>query len=314
MLVGNFGVGNLGDEALQEYFLKAFPEIVWTVVSAHPKAVNEVPRLPFGFRSLFSPWWRTIAAYRSVDACVFGGGSLLTDVESITACRLWWWHARVARFFKKPVLLAFQGIGPFRTKKGEMYARLVVIQSAFVSVRDEASSRRIQAWDTNKKVVQSFDPVFSLLYASKRDQSTKNVLAIFPRDSWDESFVQAVRQACANSAPEEILFLLMRPTCEREIAERLKEELHIPSASLVALHSLDDLLHALAPVRRVLTQRYHGAIAGLALGKEVVIVPQVPGDKLDELKDISLRDSVDSLLALVTHGEQELRMALKSIA
>ena len=27
LLVGNYGVGNLGDEALREYFLKRFPEV-----------------------------------------------------------------------------------------------------------------------------------------------------------------------------------------------------------------------------------------------------------------------------------------------
>lgn len=71
VLIGNYGVGNFGDEALKEYFLSAFPDITWSVVSARPSG-EELPRLPGGFRSLFSHWWKTLGAIRNTDAVVFG--------------------------------------------------------------------------------------------------------------------------------------------------------------------------------------------------------------------------------------------------
>ena len=80
LLVGNFGVGNLGDEALKDYFLQEFSTVDWTVVSADPQGEKEVARLPGGVRSLLKlQWFKTLFAYRSCDAIVFGGGSLFTD-------------------------------------------------------------------------------------------------------------------------------------------------------------------------------------------------------------------------------------------
>ena len=167
VLIGNFGVGNLGDEALKEYFLQEF-SIDWTIVSAHPRASNEVARLPGGLRSFLGfKWVKTIAAYRQCGAVVFGGGSLFTDAESVFAVALWWLHAQCAFFFRKPVHLAFQGIGPFRTRLGERLSRSVCRKSATISVRDLQSYNRVGEWGLSRKCIQSFDPVISLIESQK---------------------------------------------------------------------------------------------------------------------------------------------------
>jgi len=154
LLIGNYGVGNIGDEALREYFFHSYSDVDWTVVSAHPRR-GEVPRFPLGVRSLLRPWWRTFHALHGSDGVVFGGGTLFTDVESVYACVLWWWHAFIARLFGKQVHLAFQGIGPFRTSLGERLARSVVASAATVSVRDLHSFERVKHWRMNKKIILS---------------------------------------------------------------------------------------------------------------------------------------------------------------
>jgi polysaccharide pyruvyl transferase WcaK-like protein len=245
---------------------------------------------------------------------VFGGGSLLTDTESSFACFLWGWHARIAQFFGKPILLAFQGIGPFRTKRGEQWAQRVVACSSFVSVRDIASKRRIERWSLNRKVVQSFDPVFSLLSAYKMPNSTKNVLAIFPRNSYDTNLVLRLRQVLQSRAPEEILFVLMQPSSERPIVARIQKETSV-QGSVLEVTSLAQLQEALGSVSRVISQRYHGAIAALAAGKEVMIIPQIRGDKLDELQGMLQRGvQSEDLLNQVEIGESVLRKTLNAIA
>ncbi|MEK7137506.1 MAG: polysaccharide pyruvyl transferase family protein, partial [Patescibacteria group bacterium] len=139
LLVGNYGVSNAGDEILREYFLERFPEIDWKVLSAHPEK-GEFPRFPAGLRSFFSlRWLSTLRELRKADGMVFGGGSLLTDTESVRACFIWFLHAAAAWLLHKPIILAFQGIGPFRTKAGEWCSRWVVRRAAFISVRDEES-------------------------------------------------------------------------------------------------------------------------------------------------------------------------------
>jgi len=191
LLVGNYGVGNLGDEALREYFLETYPEVEWVVVMGGAKGAKgtkgaKVCRLPFGLRSLFmTPWWRTIRSLQGSDGIVFGGGSLFTDTESSFACWLWWWHACVGWLFRKDLILAFQGIGPFRTGIGKALAKWVVKRAVFVSVRDQASLDRITSWRSD--VILSFDPILKAPKVLRVPKAPRSLLVI-PRRNSDRKF------------------------------------------------------------------------------------------------------------------------------
>ena len=279
LLIGNYGAGNLGDELLKEYFLRAFPQIQWTVLSASPSG-GDLPRLPFGLRSVLTTrWWRTLTALSSCNAVVFGGGSLFTDSESVRACLLWWWHARVARFFGKPVLLAFQGIGPFRTRGGEWCARDVLRHAAFVSTRDAESAARVRVGD-GVRVVESFDPVVLLFSQAPRSHQT-DALGLIPRaNSGAEFFAKA--QEAMRSHPGAVRVIALQPEEERGVCDALVR-MSAERATVHPVRSAQELLAALAPCSAVIAERYHGALAAIALGIPVTIVAQAAGDKLDAL-------------------------------
>ncbi len=314
ILIGNYGVANLGDEALREYFLHAFPSIEWTVLSAHPTQSNEIYRLPGGLRSFFmTPWWRTIRAIRQSDAVVFGGGSLFTDVESVYACVLWYMHARTARFFGIPVHLAFQGIGPFTSTMGEWLARSTVYHAASVSVRDRASFDRVQHWSKSIKVVQVFDPVFSAMHTQKIDEETKNVFTIIPRHNSGEILQSAIKKVISQQgSPASITLVLMQPDdpSEKLWADQFTSTIGLP-VERVPVVTLDDLMRAVAGSRLVVTERFHGALAALASGLPLEIVSQGKGDKLDELRaSIERGFNADHALQLIADAEAALRTAL----
>lgn len=307
ILIGNYGVGNIGDEALREYFVSTFTEVHWTVLG------TDVPRLPLGFRSFFRLWPRTIVAIARADAVVFGGGSLFTDSESVFACVLWWWHGFVARIFRKPVILAFQGVGPFRTVLGELLTKWTFSRATFISVRDEASLRRIHGWKLRCTPLLTFDPAFSVFTERKPIQSLRRILGIIPRQNSDDQFFVEVSSAVKKPF-DEVRILLMQPdNAERSIAARIQAMTTIPSA-VISITLVDQLLTEIAGVSEVISQRYHGALAALAMGIPVTIVPQTKGDKLDELK--TLQDQPEymaKLLLLVKRGEEEMREALRPL-
>lgn len=311
-LIGNYGVGNLGDEALREYFLDRFPQIDWIVLSASPRENNEVPRLPFGLRSLFSTRWRgTVMALRTADAVVFGGGSLFTDVESVSACLLWWWHAVVARVLGKPIYLAFQGIGPFRTRLGERCARWVVARAVFLSVRDEESAKRIRDWKGGDRAIISFDPVLSLM-TDEPEESSEIILAVIPRANVSLRLTLALRKDLDERKPQRVKILSLQPdsASERDVCEIIAKELDIP-VSVHPIRSLGDLQRELACCSAVITQRFHGALGGIALGIPTGIVEQGPGDKLSSLRAmIADMEGLEDLRTLVRKGEQALRRSL----
>lgn len=280
MLIGNFGVGNLGDEALKEYFLGAFPDIDWVVLG------EDVPRLPGGLRSLLSlQWIKTLKAFRTCEAVVFGGGSLFTDSESVYACLLWYVHALASRLYGKPIHYAFQGVGPFRTRVGGAFARKSFGYATSISVRDSASARRVESWRLGKKIVQSFDPVITVINKEKYDVRSENVLVLIPRKNSSDKFAKEAQKAFESRSWDDVRVVAMQYSKKSEsdfcqkLASTLGSVCHIVDAQ-----ELDDLAENISDASLVVTERYHGALVALCLEKETQIVSQCDGDKLSSLQ------------------------------
>ncbi|MBU0458007.1 polysaccharide pyruvyl transferase family protein [Patescibacteria group bacterium] len=307
LLIGNYGVGNLGDEALKDYFLMQYPQASFKVISANP-VEGEVPRLPCGFRSIFKPWWKTLNALRKSRGMVFGGGSLFTDIESPRACLIWWWHAFVARLFGKKIYLTFQGIGPFKTGVGEWCARWVVKRSVFISVRDNLSFDRIKDWKKNTNVVQTCDPIISLINNENPESCSQNILIVIPRNNSSESFLEALMDI-KQRGRDQIRFLSLNPASgkELELCTRMSMSLGMET-EIIPIKTLGELIAEISKGKTVLTQRYHGALVAIALGKEVQIVMQGEGDKLSALKNIDR----SKILELYTRGEEALTVNLSA--
>jgi polysaccharide pyruvyl transferase WcaK-like protein len=311
LLIGNYGAANFGDEALREYFLKAYPEVEWTVVSANPEpSKKEVSRLPGGVKSFFRfQWLRTITAFKRSDVIVFGGGTLFTDAESVYACFLWWLHAKAGRMFGKPLVFAFQGIGPFRTRMGEWFTRDALRGSRFISVRDPLSLDRVKTCGMSTKIIQSFDPIFSLFKSQVREEKTQKVFIIIPRHNSDLLFRQIVSEEVKKQLFDRSVILSLQPNSieeQQSIEEIQKDILAIPT-TVVPIRTYVDLAQQMNMATQVVTQRYHGAIAALAMGVPVRIVPQKEGDKLASL--IGVRG--EEVEGLIEEGEKALREMLK---
>ena len=307
ILVGNYGVGNLGDEALKDYFLSAFPEVVW-------KVIMPSERLPAGIRSFFLfRWLKTIKAFRQADAIVFGGGSLFTDAESPHACVVWGIHALAAWMFRKPIFLAFQGVGPFRTRLGEGIARWVCRHAAFISVRDHESAKRLSLWNLSTEVIQTSDPVFLAFRSYKFDSSTQKILTIIPRKNSGAMLQKMAEKVLQEQNFDRVEIVLMQPDDleEGNIAQSLQE---LCGGSIVEVRQLPELMEAVGRANLVVTERFHGALAALALDKEVLICSQKPGDKLSALSDAISQDRAGEIRRMeegAKKGEEALRQMLQ---
>ncbi len=309
LLVGNYGDGNVGDEALRAYFLTCFSEIEWTVVSARPQS-GEAPRLPSGIRSFLSfSWLRSFAAFRDCDAVVFGGGSLFTDVESIRACILWWLHAAVARLYRRPLFLAFQGIGPFRTRLGERLGRQACTWATWICVRDEESAKRVETWGMSTKLVRSFDPVFLLPLNKKAEVSTQKIFMVIPRAKTGAYFRPAFIDCLQKTAYDKIIILSLQPEHEGEVCRRLAAI--APDKTIIRkLATLGQLGDSVSEASFVLTERYHGAVAAIAAGVPVRIEPVAVGDKLWDLRRSLEQEGASALLEKAGRGAKALRDVL----
>ncbi|MBP9773949.1 MAG: polysaccharide pyruvyl transferase family protein [Candidatus Peribacteraceae bacterium] len=286
VLLGNYGVGNLGDEALRDYFLASFPSIHWKVVSARPYDENELPRLPGGLRSLFSPWWKVIGAIARSDGLVFGGGTLFTDIESVKACFLWHSYVMVARLFGKDIFFAFQGVGPFRTGIGESLAKSSFKHASYISTRDPKSFERVNGWMhgtsfKTTKIVQTFDPVFSFVKTQTTNVRSNNLI-IIPRSNSTMEFYTRALNTAKSKQWDAISILLMQSHEESYASNRIKNMFDKGQRiDAYPVHTIGQLIHIVKTAGFVLTQRYHGAICAMALDVPYEAIPMVSGDKLD---------------------------------
>lgn len=312
ILVGNFGVGNLGDEAICDAIVAAHPHVSWTVLSASP-GDGRLPRLPCGVRSLFAWWPTTVRAYMRSDAVVFGGGTLFTDTESLYACILWWWHAWVAWLLRKPVLLSFQGIGPWRTKMGRALSAWVLKRAAFISVRDPLSARRLTELSINN-FVQTFDPVFPLIKEQNKTNGVQKVLILIPRPQSGPEFLSAVLKVMQQDTYHTVRILSMQPSDKGEEAAitSLFDCLARRGigAEIMPVYSLRVLAQRLDEADMVVTHRFHGAVTAHALSVPFVAVTQAQDDKHATLSVLPAREE---LLRLVEAGHASLRDALDAV-
>ena len=344
LLVGNYGVGNAGDESLREYFLRRYPAVEWQVLSAFPTH-SELPRFPAGPTSFLSfRWLRTVHALIRSDGMVFGGGSLFTDAESPHACFVWFMHIFFASGCRRPILLAFQGIGPFTNPFALFAARFAVRRASYISVRDTASAERILPWRKNAEVVQTFDPSIVLLQNKCEYIRAKRVFVLIPRPSsqWTktvfDNVVKEFHALIAEGAELKIVSMHPQDPRERKLTELLSRTLRAPlHESLV----MDEVIRQIAGATCVITERYHGIIAAaLCCGIPFVALRLREGDKLDALARMRgcpsetlptfgnaiLRDTDwDALRAglvslceqnvkLVEQGESSLKQALERFA
>lgn len=317
LLVGNYGVGNVGDEALRQYFEQSFQDVTWKVVSAKP-TVHEYARFPGGIRSACTTsWFRTVRALWQCDAMLFGGGSLFTDAESWYACLLWWWHAFWAWLFRKKIILAFQGIGPFHTYVAEKLTKWVVRRAAYISVRDQVSYERVQKWKPRVPVLRTFDPVFLRVPEMEYPLQAQEKILLIPRKNSTDAFVEVVKNILKSGRWQDVICVSMQPNNiqEQRYMLALQKQLQTP-LQFEAVHTILELASAVANCSFVVSQRYHGALVAVALGRELQVVPQQVGDKISEiqtlLEKIPLHNRKTECTRLALEGEKNLQKFLSA--
>lgn len=280
VLLGYYGFGNLGDEAVLEALTKGLsslvPDVEITVLSAAPR--ETVKKLPVDavFRSSAAAVSRAI--WRS-DVLISGGGSLLQDATSWLSP---WYYLAVmwlALWMGKPLVVLGQGIGPVKSRATRKAIAWTLNRALCVVVRDEESLRELARWGVRRKIHVS--PDLALLLARieeplskyQRQSSLENVLAVNLRP-WPGIYkilpqVAAVCDGAARRLGAKVIFVPMQMR-DAEVGGRLQQLMKSPLSVLPVPKTASELMEILLGAKAVLGMRLHMLVFSLACGRPFV--------------------------------------------
>lgn len=206
-LLGAYGQNNLGDDALLEVFLEQLNDAHLIVNSAQPRRTQR--RYGVEAVATYSSWprlRRPRALWRS-DAIVFGGGSLLKEIEGGLVARLLYF-VRIfllllfGKLFGRPTAMLGVGIGPLDRPLYRWLSRHAANLTDLICVRDTDSRDLLHAIGVRRPIRVTADPVFTLggerpasnsAISSEEDRPT---VVVVPRYSLREEQVVALAAAC----------------------------------------------------------------------------------------------------------------------
>jgi polysaccharide pyruvyl transferase CsaB len=158
LIIGNYGAGNLGDDAILSGILTDLKAIGYRGKiavthggdeSSHDlyKGLQKVTFVPAGIRSRFSLRRKeAFEAIRHADLVILGGGGLFVDTESKKAPWIWAAQAHACRHLRTRYICYGQSVGPLKTWAGRFLAKWTFRHAKAIHVRDESSQKLLKSW------------------------------------------------------------------------------------------------------------------------------------------------------------------------
>jgi polysaccharide pyruvyl transferase WcaK-like protein len=156
-LVGYYGVGNLGDEAIRIAIERAADRLGVEIPAYASRSASDDPRaVRTGLRGLPGQ----VRAILASDRVVLGGGGILKD-EGLRLPAELLITTIIARLARRRVTLLGVGAGPFYRRSGRWLVRAVARLSHVRTVRDESSAAALRSLGVARVIVAA-DPIFSI--------------------------------------------------------------------------------------------------------------------------------------------------------
>ena len=164
VISGYYGFNNSGDDALLMAIIDDIKSVCKdahiTVLSGNAKETREKYGVGAIYRyNIFSVLYNLLKC----DLLVSGGGTLIQDATSTKSLLYYLGIIRIAKFFRRKVMLYANGIGPLTSFKNVELTKDVLSGVDLITLRDENSSKEIeQIGISGPEIHVTADPVFLL--------------------------------------------------------------------------------------------------------------------------------------------------------
>jgi polysaccharide pyruvyl transferase CsaB len=280
VLLGYFGFGNAGDEAILAAEVAALRSTMgvateFVVVSGDPGRTESQHGLPAVARTDVAGLARAI---RECDGVVAGGGSLLQDVTSARPVAYYAGVMLAARALRKPVFVYAQGLGPLCRRFNRRLAGAALRSASYVSMRDEHARALAEKLGV-REIELVPDPALGIHDELPAGGRVPGRLAVALRP-WHGSdgptgWLAALRDVLAELRRDaDVHLVAFHAGQDVQLAQKLAAD--IGAVPVVAPDGPRAATAALAGASAVLGMRLHALVLAAALGRPFVALSYDP--------------------------------------
>ena len=294
VMSGYYGFDNVGDEAILFSIIQALrevdPTIGITVLSNQPEKTAST----YGVEAVNRWDLKQInKVMKQCDGLISGGGSLLQDATGLKSIPYYTGIMKIAQWFKKPVFVYAQGMGPINK---EISRKIVkhVLKKTRITVRDEASKSLLREIGLKNDIEIVPDPVLGITLKDHQSgwwntQSFQNpVITVSVRD-WPSNvdFKKKIAESLDLAANDgkTIVFVPMHgqhdDETSRELAKLMKQKSFIAPYDA----SIEEKIIIIGKSNLLVGMRLHALIFSSIMDTPFIALSYDP--KIDAFAEIS---------------------------
>lgn len=311
LIAGYHGFGNCGDEAI----LKAMTtnirgladDVDITALSRNP----EFTKTEYNVKSVqrFNVL-QVLSAIKNSDIVLSGGGTLLQNGTSTRSLLYYLSLIKLAKLFRKRVMLYANGIGPVTGKFNQLLVRSVINTVDVITLREklsEADLRNIGV--SNPNVTVTADAAFKL--ESIGDEEAEKLILeedfiergkprvgvavrAWSKAKYGEDYISKIAKACDNIADtgKEIIFIPMQFPNDIAVSKKVSSMMKNKSYILTKRYTPAEMMGIVGRVDVMVSMRLHTLI--FAAVKNVPMVGIIYDPKIEYyLKELDMPEGGD---------------------
>lgn len=322
---GYYGFNNSGDDALLmsiiEDIKSVYENAEITVLSASPKDTRKDYSVSAVHRyNIFT----VLAKILRCDLLISGGGTLIQDATSTKSLLYYLGIIRIAKLFKRKVMLYANGIGPLTSFKNIEKTKNVLNEVDLITLRDENSVKELEHIGvTEPEIHLTADPAFLLMPDERAEEilanygipADKPLLCVSVRKSKNspQNFEKIMAEFCDYAADKHgffTVFLPMQHRVDYGISASIKNKMKNRSVVIGTNYSVSSLLSLIKQMHTCVGMRLHTLIYSASCNVPMIGIvydPKVNGfleymgeDRFVNLEEISkekLEEYLDGICA-----------------
>lgn len=292
---GYYGFNNSGDDALLSAIIEDIRSVddkaEITVLSNSPKDTRSAYKTRAVYRyNIFS----LIYEIASCDVLISGGGTLIQDATSTKSLYYYLAIIKLAKLFKKKVMLYANGIGPLRSFKNIETTKNVLNCVDLITLRDENSKKELERIGVNRPNIHlTADPAFLISANQAGDDifenygipNEKEILCVSVRHTKNSpaDFEQIIADFCDYAYEKHGLFTVFLPMQQRvdfSISASIKNKMKNRGVVIGTKYQAETVLSLISKMKVCLGMRLHTLIYATNCGVPsigIVYDPKVNG-------------------------------------